>query len=543
MHLELKDAKAILSFITDESLVSCNFHRISERFKSTIDLRNNDTKQLVGEFVTNLLYHHGYLLPKTAHKIVAMFLLYEIYDTNNCMMNPYVGIIFDIINLCSYKTVIAFFKDFFPTCKSSSANVESENDLNFASNTNQQSIYSAFLLESPISLNIFTINRFPDLPMAARNFFVRLFYETNNSRYGLFLTTTPENLAQKFNLKNEELLNITLKNLKQKILDIYLNQDSSSNGMFPTLFQFTQSPLIPQPIQRLKGFNDSSDYEDTPILVQHKSNNLNNRSDQLNDLSSNEESSIEEDTKQISNELLNLLEKALSSSLTLSQQQTVLSELQTDPKIAFQFGLIPKTFPKLVENNPVIANEILLIYMKESSLTSTPVETVSSSSDSDNNLYKVSPEIVTQYLSVLVNMEMSVHSMEVVKRISANVELPPEFMNIYISNCIKTCENVTDKYMQNRLVRLVCVFLQSLIRNKIVNVNQVFVEVQTFCVEFSRIREAAALFRMLKLIDNGELLSNNVLSVGDNESNKPIKLDITDNMVHRNMNGNEGAHF
>lgn len=33
--------------------------------------------------------------------------------------------------------------------------------------------------------------------------------------------------------------------------------------------------------RRLKGFNDSSDYEDTPILVQHKSNNLNNRSDQV----------------------------------------------------------------------------------------------------------------------------------------------------------------------------------------------------------------------------------------------------------------------
>ncbi|CAN6975157.1 unnamed protein product [Brassica oleracea var. botrytis] len=110
-----------------------------------------------------------------------------------------------------------------------------------------------------------------------------------------------------------------------------------------------------------------------------------------------------------------LLVKGLKVTLSPTEQEDITTALSNDPKLVYHCGITPRKLPQLVEHNPQIAVEILTKLIN-------------------------SPEIV-DYFTALVSMEMSLHSMEVVNRLTTAVELPKEFIRMFITNCISSCEN------------------------------------------------------------------------------------------------------
>ena len=184
--------------------------------------------------------------------------------------------------------------------------------------------------------------------------------------------------------------------------------------------------------------------------------------------------------------VVDLLQRAQKSHLSSSDRHALSSTIASSAaaQLTQQHAFSPQQLPALVDKNPSVATAMLLALL---SSPSTPTDTASA------------------YLTSLLQCELSLHSMEVVSRLSS-VQPPVLSSDFLVSYChrgMEGCRAISDRYGQSRMVRLLCVFCQSLLRERegrgyggglYVLLN----EMMGFCVEFSKVKEATQLYRTLK---------------------------------------------
>ncbi|CAD8209403.1 unnamed protein product [Paramecium pentaurelia] len=162
------------------------------------------------------------------------------------------------------------------------------------------------------------------------------------------------------------------------------------------------------------------------------------------------------------------LAQAQSTKLTPQDQQMILTLYKSEYKIdIIQFN-------NLVEHNPQLVSDIIT-KLHQSGIN------------------------VHEYLDYLIQIKVTIQTLELVNQLTKNITLPDQFLNMFITRCIVTCEEVKQNQQQlTRQVRLVSVFIKTLIKQKTFNPKKIYVELQGFCLEFSSIQEATQLFKAIK---------------------------------------------
>ncbi|CAO3668549.1 unnamed protein product [Umbelopsis ramanniana] len=190
-----------------------------------------------------------------------------------------------------------------------------------------------------------------------------------------------------------------------------------------------------------------------------------------------------------------LMKEAFDSPLSIAQQENLLRMMELDIERMREY-LPADRLPDLIEHNQTIATEALEVLA--------PL-----------------PEF-SDYLQTLLTIEITTNTMEVVHRLLIGLHrtyVPDEFLHIYLSNCIRSCELIDDRSLQSRQVRLVSVFIQSLLRNNVINISDFLIEIQSFCIEFSRHRGAASLFRIVaEQANNTDFLLSQSSDLGESKS-------------------------
>ena len=174
----------------------------------------------------------------------------------------------------------------------------------------------------------------------------------------------------------------------------------------------------------------------------------------------------------IKNSILLLLNRAPDSKLRPNELISVIKEIQRDPNIFDETKISQNKFNSLVENNPEIIKEIILL----------------------NGLKK------PQLIKLLLSLDISVSSIDIIKHFIINISHSQDFLLNYIKNIIKILNNIKDLHIFTRKSRMFCKLLVFFIHSGIKFKFEIINEIKLFSQEQSlkNIKEIQELINLFK---------------------------------------------
>lgn len=94
-----------------------------------------------------------------------------------------------------------------------------------------------------------------------------------------------------------------------------------------------------------------------------------------------------------------------------------------------------------------------------------------------------------------MNTRVTINSLEVVHHVLVNhgLPIPTDFIHYYISHSMRSCESTTHR---DRQVKQVARFIQSLLEKDLIQMKDYYIEIQSFCLSFIKLKAVANLFRL-----------------------------------------------
>lgn len=165
-------------------------------------------------------------------------------------------------------------------------------------------------------------------------------------------------------------------------------------------------------------------------------------------------------------EMKKYLQRATKHALKPPEQRMLINCLNADKELVFHIDMTPAKLPDLIINNQAIAVQLLICMTNTSE--------------------------ITKYYDVLSHMKISVALLEVFNSLSQFVEFPKEFIQLFLKNCMTQCQGNAqgeNKVNRTRTVRVVVVFLQNILKQKLINFDDVSTDIRQFCMEHTTVKE------------------------------------------------------